>query len=77
LICTTLFYADDLMKPHDHIRVIRKWRDLRADPVLRCLDDSDRLNNRYLPSGHGSRVCEMTNGLRLGTTVLSQDLSEA
>jgi hypothetical protein len=48
-----------------------------ADPVLRCLDDLEGLNNRDLPSGHGSRVSELANGLTLGTAVLNQDLSGA
>jgi hypothetical protein len=65
------------MKPHGPIQVIRKWHDLRADPILRCLDNLEVLNNGYLPSWHGPQVCELANGLRLGTAVLSQDLSGA
>jgi hypothetical protein len=57
--------------------VISKWRGMRADPVLTCLDDPEGLNNGYLPSGRGSRVHELANSLRLGTTVPSQDLSGA
>jgi hypothetical protein len=63
------------MKPHGSIRLAKKWHGMRADPVLRCLDDPEGLNNGHLPSGHGSRVCELANGLRLGTIVQSQDLS--
>jgi hypothetical protein len=65
------------MKPHDPIRVVRKWHDFRADPILRCLDNLKGLNNGYLPSGHGPRVHELANGLRLGTAGPSQDLSGA
>jgi hypothetical protein len=31
-----LFYADDLMKPHDFIWVVRMWWGMCTDPVLRC-----------------------------------------
>jgi hypothetical protein len=53
------------------VRVVRKWRGLRVDPVLRSLNDLEGLNNRYFPSGHSLRVHELANGLRLGTVVLS------
>jgi hypothetical protein len=65
------------MKPHGSIQVVRKWRGLCADPVLRCLYDLEGMNNGYLPRGHGPRVCELANGLRLGTAMPSQDLSGA
>jgi hypothetical protein len=63
------------MKPHGYIQVVRKWHRMRVDLVLKCLDDLEGLNNRHLPSGHGPRVCEWANSLRLGTAVPSQDLS--
>jgi hypothetical protein len=63
------------MKPHSSIWVVRKWRSLRVDLMLRCFDDPEGLNNGHLPSGHGPGVCDLANGLRLGTTVLSQNLS--
>jgi hypothetical protein len=52
------------MKPHGSNRVVRKWHDMRTDPVLRCLDDLEGLNNGYLPSGHGPRVydCSVESG---------------
>jgi hypothetical protein len=59
------------MKPHGFIRVVKKWRDMHADPVLRCLYDPKGLNSEYLPRGHGPRVHELANGLRHGTTVPS------
>jgi hypothetical protein len=69
--------ADDLMKPHGFVWVVRKWHSLRTDPVHGCFDDPEGLNNGYLPSGRGPRVHEVANDLRLGTTVLSLDLSGA
>jgi hypothetical protein len=51
-ICTTLFYADNLIKPHDFIWVVKMWCGMRGDPVVRCLDHPEELNNVYLPSGH-------------------------
>jgi hypothetical protein len=65
------------MKPHGPIWVVRKWHGLHADLVLRCLDDLEGLNHRYMPSGCGLQVCELANNLRLGTVVPSQDLSGA
>jgi hypothetical protein len=55
------------MKPHDSIQVVRKLRDIRAYPILRCLDVLEGLNNGYLPSGNGPRVHELANSMRLGT----------
>jgi hypothetical protein len=52
-ICTALFCANDLMKPHGSIRLVKKWRGMGIDPALRCLDDPDVLNNGYLPRGRG------------------------
>jgi hypothetical protein len=48
---------------------------LCADPVRRCFDNPEGLDNRYLPSGHGLRVHELANGLRLDTALSNQDLS--
>jgi hypothetical protein len=48
---------------------------MHTDPVHGCFDNPEGLNHRNLPRGHGSRVHELTNGLRLGTAVPSQDLS--
>jgi hypothetical protein len=50
---------------------------LRVDPIHRCFNNSEGLNNGYLPSGHGPRVHELAHRLRLGTVVSSQDLSGA
>jgi hypothetical protein len=63
------------MKPHSFVRIVKRWCGICTDPVLKCLDDPEGLNNGYLPSGHGPRVHELANGLRLGIAVLSQDLS--
>jgi hypothetical protein len=65
------------MKPHDSIHIVRRWRDMHVDSILRCLDDSEGLNNGYLPSGHGPQVHEVANSMRHGTAVVSQDLSGA
>jgi hypothetical protein len=47
------------MKPYGSIRVVRRWRGLRTNPVRGCFDDLLGLNN-------GLQVCELANGLRLG-----------
>jgi hypothetical protein len=65
------------MKPHGSVWVVRRWHGLRADHIRRCFDDPEGLNNGYLPNGRGPRVWELDNGLRLGTTMPSQDLSGA
>jgi hypothetical protein len=52
-ICTILFCADDLLKPHRFIRVVRRWCGLHVDPICGCFGDLEGLNNGYLPSGHG------------------------
>jgi hypothetical protein len=46
-----------------------------TDPIYRCFNNPEGLNHRDFPSGCGSLVHELTNGLRLGTVVASQDLS--
>jgi hypothetical protein len=50
---------------------------MRTNPVYRCFDNLEGLNNNHFPSGRGPRVHELANGLRLGTVVPSQDLSES
>jgi hypothetical protein len=44
---------------------------MHTDPLLRCFDNPEGLNYGYLLSWHGSRVRELANSVRLGTTVLS------
>jgi hypothetical protein len=51
------------------------WCGMRIDPIYRCFNNPEGLNNRHLPSWHSPRVRELANSLRLGTVVLSQDLS--
>jgi hypothetical protein len=41
------------MKPHGPVWVVAKWHGLHANPVLKCLDDPEGLNNGYMPSRHG------------------------
>jgi hypothetical protein len=43
--------ADDLMKPHGPVWLVRMWRGMRADPDLRCLDDPKGMNNGDLLVG--------------------------
>jgi hypothetical protein len=38
------FYADDLMKPHGSVRVIRMWCGVRTDLILRCFDNPEGLS---------------------------------
>jgi hypothetical protein len=38
------FYADDLMKPHGFIRVVRMWCGECTNPVLRCFINLEVLN---------------------------------
>jgi hypothetical protein len=45
------------------------------DPIHGCFENKDGLNYGYLPSWCGSCVHELANGLRLGTAVLSHNLS--
>jgi hypothetical protein len=49
-ICTTLFCADGLMKPQGSVRVVRRWCDVRTDPIHGCFDNLEGLNNGHLPS---------------------------
>jgi hypothetical protein len=48
---------------------------MHTDPVYGCFNNLEGLKNEHLPSRRGPRVCELANHLRLGTVVLSQDLS--
>jgi hypothetical protein len=43
-ICTIWVNADDLMKPHGSIRVVRKWRSKHTNPILRCFVNLEGLN---------------------------------
>jgi hypothetical protein len=65
------------MKPHGPVRIVRKWCGLCINPVLRCLDNPEGLNNEYLPSLCGPQLRELANDIRLGTVVSSPDLSGA
>jgi hypothetical protein len=65
------------MKPHSCIWVVRRLCGMHIDPVCGCFDNPERLNYRDLPGGRGSRVRELADGLRLSTTLPSQDLSGA
>jgi hypothetical protein len=65
------------MKSHSSIRVVRRWCGVCTDPIRGCFDNLEGLNNRYLPSRRCPQVRELANGLRLGTVVLSQDMSGA
>jgi hypothetical protein len=65
------------MKPHSSIKVVKKWCSVRTDPVLRCFDNLEGLNNRGMPCWCSLRVRELANGLKPGTTVMSQNLSGA
>jgi hypothetical protein len=42
---------------------------LCTDNICRCFDNLEGLNNGHLPSGRGSQVREMANGLRLKVIV--------
>jgi hypothetical protein len=59
-IHTALFCADNLIKLHDSVPVVRMWHDMRADPILRSLDDPEWLNSEYL---HASAVPEFVSWL--------------
>jgi hypothetical protein len=39
------------MKPHNFIQVVRKWCSVRTDPVLRCFNNLEGLNNGDLLVG--------------------------
>jgi hypothetical protein len=43
-ICTDWYNADDLMKPHSSIWVVRMGCGIRIDPVLRCFDNPEGLS---------------------------------
>jgi hypothetical protein len=63
------------MKPHSSVQVVRRWCGVHTDPVLRCFDNSEGLNNGHLSRGRGPQVHELANCLRLGTTMANQDAS--
>jgi hypothetical protein len=65
------------MKPHGSIWVVRRWHDVHTDPICGCFYNPEGLNLGNFPGGHGPRVHELANDLRLRTTVSSQDLSGA
>jgi hypothetical protein len=62
------------MKPLSSVWVVRMWCGTCTDLILRCFDNLEGLNYGDLLVGV---VPELANGLRLGTIVLSQDLSGA
>jgi hypothetical protein len=67
------------MKPPSSIRVVKMWCDVRTDPILRCFDNPEGLNCEDLLVGVVPELSslKLANSLRLGTVVLSQDLSGA
>jgi hypothetical protein len=71
------FYADNLMKLHGSIRVVRLGCDKRTNPILRCFVNSKGLNYRDRLEGMVLMFIELANGLRLSTKVSSQDLCGA
>jgi hypothetical protein len=46
-----LFYADDLIKPHGFVWVVRMWCGMHTDPVLRCFNNLEGLSYRDLLVG--------------------------
>jgi hypothetical protein len=48
---------------------------MRTDPVYGCFNNPKGLNHGNFLSGCVSWVCELANGLSLGITIPSQDLS--
>jgi hypothetical protein len=76
-ICIALFCADDLIKPHGSIWVVRRWCDMCTDPIRGCFNNPEGLSNGHLPSERGPQVRELANSLKLGIVVPSQDLSGA
>jgi hypothetical protein len=43
--------ADDLMKHHGPIHVVKMWRCMQSDPILMCLYDLEGLKNNDLLVG--------------------------
>jgi hypothetical protein len=43
-ICTGWYNADDLIKTHGLIRVVRIWCGIHTNPILRCFDNPEGLN---------------------------------
>jgi hypothetical protein len=50
---------------------------MHTDPICGCFYNLEGLNLGNFPGGHGPRVHELANNLRLRTIVSSQDLSGA
>jgi hypothetical protein len=48
---------------------------MHSDPIRKCFDNTEGLSHGNLPRGRNPWVHELTNSLRLGTAVPSQDLS--
>jgi hypothetical protein len=59
-MCTDWYNANDLMKPHVSIRVVRMWCEICTDPILRCFDNPEGLNYGNLLVG---MVPELTSWL--------------
>jgi hypothetical protein len=58
------------------VKVVRRICSMHTYLVRGCFDNPAGLNIEYLPRRHDFRVYELASGLRLGTAMLSQDLSE-
>jgi hypothetical protein len=69
-----LFHAGGLTKPLGSVQFIKMWCGIRTDPIHGCCDNLEGLSYGDLLI---SVVPELANGLRLGTIVLSQDMSGA
>jgi hypothetical protein len=39
-----LFYADNLIKAHGSIKVVKMWCGIRTDPVLKCFNKPEELS---------------------------------
>jgi hypothetical protein len=39
-----LFYADNLIKAHGSIQVVKMWCGIRTDPVLKCFNKPEELS---------------------------------
>jgi hypothetical protein len=43
-MCTDWYNADDLIKPHDSVWVVRMWCEICTNLVLRCFNNLEGLN---------------------------------
>jgi hypothetical protein len=43
-ICTNRYSTDDLIRPHDSVRVVRMLYGICIDPILRCFVDPKGLS---------------------------------